>query len=120
VFSPDGKRLLMTTLDLLAPPAGVQFWNLADKKLSAEKIGLDQNVNLPVGFNHYAFTDDSSLLAVASDRSVRLFETMKMSEVGVLKDLTPTAEAILFAPDGKTLAAAQADGTIRLWRRKSE
>jgi WD40 repeat protein len=120
VFSPDGKRLLMTTLDLAAPPAGVQFWNVADKKLSAEKIALDQNFKLQLGFNRFAFADDSSLLAVAGDGSVRLFETMKMSEVAVLKDLTPTAEALQFAPDGKTLAAAQADGSIRLWRRKSE
>jgi hypothetical protein len=31
---------------------------------------------------------------------------------------TAPPEAVLFAPDGKVLAVAQPDGTIRLWRRK--
>ncbi len=113
LFSPDGKRVLMTTLDLNAPAGGAQFWNVAEKKLSAEKVPLGQ------GLPHFAFSDDSSLLAVAVDRSVQLFETMKMSEVAVLKGLAAPAEAVLFTPDGKVLAAAGADGTIHLWTRKA-
>jgi hypothetical protein len=41
-----------------------------------------------------------------------------MSEVAMLK-LTSGADAALFAPGGKLLAVAQADGTIRLWTRKT-
>jgi hypothetical protein len=42
-----------------------------------------------------------------------------MKEVAALKGCTASAEAVLFRPDGKVVAAAQADGTIRLWTRKS-
>jgi WD40 repeat protein len=112
VFSPDGKLVLLNPLALTSSAKAIQFWNVADKKLSPEKIPLTHN------FNRIAFADDGSLLAAGSDdRAVRLFETTKMKEVAVLKGTAP-AEAVLFAPDGKMLAAAQADGTIRLWTRK--
>jgi WD40 repeat protein len=119
VFSPDGKLVLSTGLDVGgAPVAGfgaVQFWNVADKKLSG--------ANIPMAFKYsrFAFADDSSLLAAASDDgTIRLFETTMMKEVAVAKGLTARADAVLFAPDGATLAAAQVDGTIRLWTRKSK
>jgi WD40 repeat protein len=117
MFSPDGKRVLLTNLDLDAGLGfgAVQFWNVADKKLSDEKIPEAHN------FSRFAFSDDSSLLAAASaDKTIRLFETAKMKEVAVVKELTEVADALLFAPDGKTLVASQADGTIRLWTRKSQ
>jgi WD40 repeat protein len=112
MFSPDGKLVLLTNLDLGTDPA-VHFWNVAEKKLCAEKIPLTRI------YNAFAFAPDSSLLAAAAnDRTVRLFETAKMTEVGALNDLTGFAEVVQFAPDGNMLAAAQADGTIRLWTRK--
>jgi WD40 repeat protein len=115
VYSPDGKLLLLTGLDLGGGGFGaIQFWNVADKKLSGAKIPL------AFKYRHFAFADDSSLLAAASDdNTVRLFETTGMKEVAALKGLTAPAEAVLFAPDGAMLAAAQADGAIRLWTRKS-
>jgi len=117
VFSPDGKLVLLTALGALGSTEGfgaIQFWNVADKKLSAAKIPNQHN------FHRFAFVDDSSLLAAAhGDRTIRLFETTKMEEVAVLKGSTAPAEAVLFSPDGRILAAAQADGTILLWTRKS-
>jgi WD40 repeat protein len=112
VFSPDGKLVLLNTLDLGATDRAIRFWDVAAKKLSAEKIPLT------TFFNRFVFADDGSLLAAGCfDGTIRLFETTKMEEAAVLKGTAP-AEAVLFAPDGKVLAAAQADGTIRLWRRK--
>ena len=115
VFSPDGKLALLTGLDLGGGGFGaIQFWNVADKKLSGAKIPL------AFKYHRFAFADDSSLLAAANDDStIRLFETTLMKEVAVVKGLTASADAMLFAPDGAMLAAAQADGTIRLWTRKS-
>jgi WD40 repeat protein len=114
VFSPDGKLLLLTGLDLGAGPGAIRFWNVADKKLS------DATIPLAFKYHRFAFADDSSLLAAASDDStIRLFETTMMKEVAALKGLTASADAVLFAPDGAMLAAAQTDGTIRLWTRKS-
>jgi WD40 repeat protein len=112
VFSPDGKRVLLNTLDLGATDRAIRFWDVTGKKLCAEKIPLT------TFFNRFVFADDGSLLAAGCfDHTIRLFETTKMAEAAVLKGTAPP-EAVLFAPDGKVLAAAQADGTIRLWKRK--
>jgi WD40 repeat protein len=112
VFSPDGKLVLLNTLDLGISDRAIRFWDVAAKKLSPEKIPLT------TFFNRFIFADDSSLLAAGCfDHTIRLFETAKMEEVAVVKG-TAAPEALLFTPDGKVLAAAQADGTIRLWKRK--
>jgi WD40 repeat protein len=113
VFSPDGKRVLLTNFDLGNFTPVVRFWSIPDRKLSAEKIPHKG------GLNHFTFSDDGTLLAAATgDRTVRLYETTKMKQVTVLKGLTAPAEAVLFTPDGRTLVAAQPDGTIRVWKRK--
>lgn len=111
-FSPDGKLVLLYTLELGASDRAIHFWDLDAKKLSAEKIPVT------TFYNRFVFADDGSLLAAGCfDHTIRLFETKKMNEVAVLKGTAPP-EAVLFAPDGKMIAAAQADGTIRLWKRK--
>jgi WD40 repeat protein len=112
IFSPDGKLVLLNTFDLGISNPAIQFWDVAAKKLSAEKIPAT------TFFNRLVFADDGSLLAaVCFDKTIRLFETTKMNEVAVLKG-TAAPEAVLFSPDSKVVAAAQADGTIRLWKRK--
>jgi WD40 repeat protein len=111
-FSPNGKLILMTTLDLVNP-SGVQFWNVAQKKLSAETLPFTQV------YSRFAFTEDSSLLAAGGNRAVLIFETAKMTEIANLKDITSGVDALLFGPGGNLLAAACADGTIHLWTRKA-
>jgi WD40 repeat protein len=112
MFSPDGKLVLLNGLNLTGGAGAIQFWDVAAKKLSAEKIPLSHQ------YSRFAFADDGSLLAAArGDGTVRLFETKKMKEVSSLEGTAP-ADAVLFAPDGKMLAAVQAAGTIRLWTRK--
>jgi WD40 repeat protein len=59
-----------------------------------------------------------AMAATCDDHTIRLWKTTEMKEA-VLKGRTAAADAVVFSPDGTTLASGQADGLIRLWRRAS-
>ena len=64
------------------------------------------------------FSPDGKELAVSSSMGIWLYNVRNGAEVALLSGHEKNVQAIAYAPDGKMLASAGIDGTIRLWNLK--
>jgi len=63
-----------------------------------------------------AFSPAARVLAVASwNGEIRIRDAAAPTTVATLRHLGPKATAMAFSPDGQSLAAAGADGSVRVW-----
>jgi WD40 repeat protein len=110
-FSPDGRQLVSTSQDRL-----VMLWD-ALKGVAIRPLGVDVQGHNPVQFA--AFSPDGTYVAVGevdgnpTDIILLHAETGKLRSR--LKGLTAGINALVFSPDGRTLAAAGVDSCITLW-----
>ena len=119
-LSPDGKLLAIAEL-INGEESVVRVWDIGrDKELSAMTVGQARLVT------KLAFSDDNSQLAGIVWQANNNFSQVRMWDVATGKrtrlydhDAAPIGD-IAFAHDGRFLASAGADGTIRIWETASE
>jgi WD40 repeat protein/serine/threonine protein kinase len=106
-FSPDGKRLVSSSLgDDASPffgesPGVLRVWDLESRKT---RLTLD---NVQIAYHGPAFSPDGKYLAVASShrRAVRVLEAATGREVFSCDFGGAFVFDVVFSPDGKSLAA---------------
>ncbi len=106
-FAPDGKTLATGGDD-----GAVRLWDVASGKETRRIEGLGKRVGC------LAFSADGKMLATGGaymlPAALRLWDPATGKELPALPESGPTI-GLTCSPDGKLLAAASEDGTVRLW-----
>jgi WD40 repeat protein len=118
-FSPDGKHFATGGAD-----GAVRLWDVATGRQLA-RLQFDTGFTEPQPIRCLAFSPDSRFLAVPAAQgpqgvllwhvqSHKLFTSFKDAAPAAVLFDTGSVTALAFAPDGKTLAAGTASGSVRL------
>jgi WD40 repeat protein len=103
-FSPDGKELAAAVED-----GQVRLWDLAAAR---ELVALKVHNRHCGGL---AYAPDGRLATFSEDGSVRVRNPHTIDEPLIFRGHTDFVTAAAWGPDGKRLASASKDGTIKLW-----
>jgi WD40 repeat protein/serine/threonine protein kinase len=109
-FSPDGKLVLGTRMNIIQGQHRVDVWHVAAGERWLSLGGHTGDVTSAV------FSPDSkSILTTSTDRTARLWDVATGKERRVFVGHRQVIQNGRFSPDGKWVVTASNDGTARVW-----
>ncbi len=108
-FSPDGNLLASASED-----KAIKLWNIKTEKLQTTLIGHTDYEVCCVAFNPTGQMLASGGLGVL-DNTVRLWNVDSGEPEAILEGHSSYVVSVVFSPDGKMLASASLDESIKLW-----
>ena len=103
-FSPDGKEIVSGTVK-----GKVQLW---DAETGVALTSFTKENPKPEMIKALSFTSNGALLAVGSNKRIRIMGNQKMTGI---KDINEGAETLVFSPDDTVLVSGLINGAIELW-----
>jgi len=105
-FSPDGRRLVTTSLDQTS-----RVWSITPDEEALTLVANGDGV---------AYSPDGTHLATSGKEGIaRLWDRQSGEELATLTGHDAKLFAVAFSPDGEKLATASLDETARIWNLRS-
>jgi WD40 repeat protein len=116
-FSPDGK--LIATTSKSENETRIKGNNQTGKLWSIEGKQL-QSLPFNEKFNSVKFSPDGKLIAIFQERTIKFWTRDGKPLPNLLGDQGVRAHIVEFSPDGKWIASADRNNTIKLWNPQGE